>query len=497
MDGAEFTYDDKVLSVKDYNVRIDYGSFSANASIFVKSKEPVTDNEQITVNFSLYGDTKHGENGNIHTYKNSKDKLESWIVNADIRVNKDTTVNDVLVKALTDAGISWSNAGGNYVSSINGLSEFDNGPNSGWMYLLNGVHSKWGVAEQKVNNGDKIIFHYTDDYTKESDAENWGKPEEKLPTVGGSVDSIVKEDEATSVVKKSDMDKLISDAVKNEATVIELTVKGAEKADKITVEMPKQSVADVAEKTDVVFSVNTPLGIVSFDRKAMNEAVKQATGDTVKVVFEKLSATVTKVALTSADKEFTDLGTAKVKINLPVSDDLKDKNIAVAYTGKDGKLVKPAGKVVTIDGKKFCQIEISVIGEITLDEEAKIDELINAQDGESEEAKLAKIKDGVKNTAVKAESTAGKSKGKPYIKLNWAKSKGYKVDYFEVYKSNKKGSFSKTPYFKTKNGTAKTYKNTKELKKGIRYYYKVRGVRKVDGKKVYTKWSNVANRVSK
>ncbi len=67
------------------------------------------------------------------------------------------------------------------------------------------------------------------------------------------------------------------------------------------------------------------------------------------------------------------------------------------------------------------------------------------------------------------------------------------MDQYQVYRSAKKeGKFKKI------GETAKrTYLNSTGLKKGIRYYYKVRGVRRIDGKNYYTKWSNLANRKMK
>ena len=101
-----------------------------------------------------------------------------------------------------------------------------------------------------------------------------------------------------------------------------------------------------------------------------------------------------------------------------------------------------------------------------------------------------KIINGVQSMPIKLKS----KKQKSGIKLTWTRSTKYKLDYIEIYRSNKKGS-GYTLIAKTKTGGVKTYLNKKsKLKRGKRYYYKVRGVRTISGKKYYTKWSNAAYR---
>lgn len=104
--------------------------------------------------------------------------------------------------------------------------------------------------------------------------------------------------------------------------------------------------------------------------------------------------------------------------------------------------------------------------------------------------KNAKIIKGVEKTTVTLKSKLTKNKK---ILLSWTKSRGYKVDCFEIYRSVKKNSgYGKKAFFATKNGEVSTYLNTKNLRTGKTYYYKLRGVRTIDDKKYYTQWSNKA-----
>ena len=130
----------------------------------------------IKVTFSLLGDKKHDsdKDGEIHTLTDNN--LTVWVPETNYYVNPDATVYDVMQEAAQDYGFEMiadddNQYGTIYVKGIkmNGitLSEFDNGPKSGWMDVINGTHPEVGVAEQTLNNNDVIIFHYTDDYTKE------------------------------------------------------------------------------------------------------------------------------------------------------------------------------------------------------------------------------------------------------------------------------------------------------------------------------------------
>ena len=150
----------------EQTVTLAYGA--AKVQLTVTVLKPAGDD--ITVTFSLLGDSVHGNSGDKHTLADGN--LEKWIDSVSVTVSNNATVLDVVKAALGDK-YTILNESGNYIQSITPkdgkeLGEFTNGNLSGWMYTLNGVHPNLGVAQQYLNGGDVIVFHYTDDYTREN-----------------------------------------------------------------------------------------------------------------------------------------------------------------------------------------------------------------------------------------------------------------------------------------------------------------------------------------
>ena len=149
-------------------------------------------------------------------------------------------------------------------------------------------------------------------------------------------------------------------------------------------------------------------------------------------------------------------------------------------------------KEILINGKSVCAVSSYTIKSVSEDIQ------VAAVFGETEEAKNDRIAKGVQNTTIKMYYKKGEI-GKGWIKLRYKKSYGYKVDNYEIFRSaKKKTNFGEKAWFVTKtNKTSGYYKNGKSVKKGTRYYYKMRGVREIAGETYYTQWSNVVMRTGR
>ncbi len=134
---------------------------------------PVTPQDNITVSFRLIGDALHGSSSGHGQYTN-------WLRTRSVTVPQGATVYDAFAAALNQAGLDFAENRTGYIEGIRApsvlggywLREFDNGPHSGWKYLVNGSYPGVGLRYCWLKDGDSIIWRYVDDYTDPVDNTN-------------------------------------------------------------------------------------------------------------------------------------------------------------------------------------------------------------------------------------------------------------------------------------------------------------------------------------
>ncbi len=172
-------------TVGNQTISLSYGAAVTYITVTVK---PVS--TKITVSVTILGDTKHGNTKTPHGL--ARGGLTTWASESGVEADTSETVWDVLQRVAKKHNITFTASDNNsyhtvYISAVNGLGEFDNGKNSGWMYTVNGTHPEVGVAAKYLKNGDNIVLHYTDDYDYEEGGNKYGqKPSGGTTTGGGS-----------------------------------------------------------------------------------------------------------------------------------------------------------------------------------------------------------------------------------------------------------------------------------------------------------------------
>lgn len=73
-------------------------------------------------------------------------------------------VDEALKQACNDAGIQYEFKGSSYVRGINYLYEFNAGPNSGWMYNVNGRTPNKGCNSYYLKGSEDILWYYVISY---------------------------------------------------------------------------------------------------------------------------------------------------------------------------------------------------------------------------------------------------------------------------------------------------------------------------------------------
>lgn len=135
---------------------------------------------------SLASNTKKEPNPS-NTEKDNKSTVTITIIGPDdvgiiletteVEIIEGDTVFDVLKQVVKDKSIQMEYKGRKsnvYIQGIHNIYEFDNGPESGWLFRVNGEVSQTSSGAYKLNDGDRIEWLYTTDLGREFGAKTTG-----------------------------------------------------------------------------------------------------------------------------------------------------------------------------------------------------------------------------------------------------------------------------------------------------------------------------------
>ncbi len=496
---VEFTgFDSSVRGI--VNVTVKYGVAETTYEVRILEEQP----RNIAVSFVLYGDKNHDSDKDGERHTLAANNLTVWVPEKSYTVNTNSTVWDLLkLVERENSNIMFSNPSGNYVDYItyNGttLGEFTNGKNSGWMYTLNGTHPLLGVSEQFLNNGDRIVWHYTDDYTKEEGSDKWDipgqEPVTEVTTSGSSgsatttapTEVTVSGTTVTASVKKENVEAVLKQAKENKSTEIVLNVAASDTkgAETVKVQLDTATVKSIVADTSASITVKTENGQVSLDREALTTIASEAKGTTITLEVVKVdkptetqqkaagtNGQVLQLTIKSGDKIISYFNKGKATVTVEIPSKLKDKKVAAIHIAEDGKIEQMSGKTVKIDGKDYYTFGTPHFSAFALVDADELGLEVN-----DEEANIEKIKELVSDMSLKASSSKTSKKNikvtltvdkSTAAAIKEIKDMGYTVKY-KYYRSTKKASKYQAKVTKT----TRSFTNTAG-KKETKYYYKAR-----------------------
>ena len=360
-----------------------------------------TTNETITVSMRLIGaelaaqDVDLGEEEYLPYYV-------TWIPTKTYTLDKGATVYDLWIAATSDAGIRSYGADNNYVAtiwapdSLGGyeLSEFTNGYRSGWMYTVNGMHPNQGLKYWELHDGDKVVWHYINDYSYECadwfDEPQWpslgdgtyyslwlnapdrfgakggiggavggdtgagGKPDDgktgdtkdETPAEEIAPAEVAVKPEVTDGAARAEVSaESIAEVLKENKDVDTLTVKvDTDEANKVEATLNTAAVKAAAD-ADIGLNVETEVGTVKLGPDTLGELAEAGKDVAVTVTANDNGTTTVSVTADGEDVE------AKVRIELPAPED--GQVLVIVDAEGNETIVK---KSATEDGTVYAEI---------------------------------------------------------------------------------------------------------------------------------------------
>ena len=172
---TQFRAAGKAFNVYDFSAGKTEPAYASGAGETEKPSEEPTQGEDITVTVTI--STPDG----------------TWLSKS-VTVKKGSTVYHAFTKALEGSGITAVGAESGYIRSMTkgGVTygEFTAGPNSGWLYKVNGRLPSLPLTQQAVADKDYVLWYYTSDWKIDPDAGKMGDEEVTAADVIKLIDAI-------------------------------------------------------------------------------------------------------------------------------------------------------------------------------------------------------------------------------------------------------------------------------------------------------------------
>ena len=172
---TQFRAAGKAFNVYDFSAGKTEPAYASGTGETEKPPEEPTQGEDITVTVTI--STPDG----------------TWL-SKNVTVKKGSTVYHAFAKALEGSGITAVGAESGYIRSMTkgGVTygEFTSGPNSGWLYKVNGRLPSLPLTQQAVADKDYVLWYYTSDWKTDPDAGKMGGEEVTAADVIKLIDAI-------------------------------------------------------------------------------------------------------------------------------------------------------------------------------------------------------------------------------------------------------------------------------------------------------------------
>jgi|GEM_PF-1727194 len=281
----------------------------------------------------------------VKGYNNS-----SIVGSTKVKAEKGATAWTVIKKVLDDKNISYksdNSSMGIYISSVNGLAEFDKGANSGWQYTINGTQPSVSMNYSTVSDGDKVVLYYTSDYVKERESSSSAPTPSSKVEVKATVDNTgiasVKLGGASLTAFNKAVEAL-EDKVGEKATI---SVDTSDNTSGAKVTLPNDVISMLKKKEHTSLNIETNMSTLTFDATSLDKIGDLMENEDVTFSVSKVDVTtlspqnqalvgdhlVFDFSLLIGDKKMTDFGEGAVSISIPYtpSEDEEPSNIKILY----------------------------------------------------------------------------------------------------------------------------------------------------------------------